>query len=206
MRKDPIVLAVKAGAGRYSVSFLEIIDWMLRLNEAERPGSVQELRDAISNLPTERTESDVASFVVHSDEFGIYLAFTDHPPSADLTVSLRLAPPGKYLVPSFGDTATYSETPQYIVLKRDTEGERIVFRIDEEIAHQILPGVEISLFSRDGRKVGLGVLPSKEASRLASEKSRRYSSLLIFGLAIINRVCSQLHSFGLPFGLLLMGL
>jgi len=44
---DPLKPAVEAGAGRYSQQLLEITDWMLRPNIADRPQSVDQIRDRL---------------------------------------------------------------------------------------------------------------------------------------------------------------
>jgi hypothetical protein len=47
LRNDPLVPAGKAAAGKYSPALLRTIDWMLAVNEADRPASTQEIRDAL---------------------------------------------------------------------------------------------------------------------------------------------------------------
>jgi serine/threonine protein kinase len=48
LRKDPLVPAATAAAGKYDAALLRTIDWMLRLEERERPASVQEIRAALA--------------------------------------------------------------------------------------------------------------------------------------------------------------
>ncbi|MDM8565919.1 serine/threonine protein kinase [Candidatus Halobeggiatoa sp. HSG11] len=43
--KDPMIPAVKVGAGRYSRSLLLAIDWALQLSEEDRPQTVEQWRD-----------------------------------------------------------------------------------------------------------------------------------------------------------------
>ena len=47
LRKDPLVPAVVAGAGKYDGVLLRTIDWMLKIDEAERPVSVAQVREAL---------------------------------------------------------------------------------------------------------------------------------------------------------------
>ena len=44
---DPLVSAVEAGKGQYSDSLLQIIDWMLRPNIADRPQDINAIRDRL---------------------------------------------------------------------------------------------------------------------------------------------------------------
>ena len=48
LRKDPLVPAVVAGAGKYDDGLLRTIDWMLMIDEAARPASVAQVRQALS--------------------------------------------------------------------------------------------------------------------------------------------------------------
>lgn len=54
---DKLKPAVRAFAGRYSHQLLEIIDWCLKMDQMERPQTVQELLDAFSQpVPTPTEE------------------------------------------------------------------------------------------------------------------------------------------------------
>lgn len=46
---DPMKAAVKVGKGKYSESFLEVIDWMLAVYAKDRPQSVKEVLDRLVN-------------------------------------------------------------------------------------------------------------------------------------------------------------
>ena len=48
LRNDPLVPAVVAGAGKYDEALLRTIDWMLKIDEADRPASVAQVREALS--------------------------------------------------------------------------------------------------------------------------------------------------------------
>ena len=71
LRNDPMVPAVKAAAGQYAPSLLRTIDWMLTLDEAERPAAASEIRSALeggrikrpSSLMTGKTIAAAASLV-----------------------------------------------------------------------------------------------------------------------------------------------
>src|SRR5581483_4976189 len=52
LRNDPIIPASKAAAGKYNPELLGTIDWMLSIEEANRPGSVQFVRDRLEPSPT----------------------------------------------------------------------------------------------------------------------------------------------------------
>ncbi|HEY7297545.1 MAG TPA: serine/threonine-protein kinase [Xanthobacteraceae bacterium] len=48
IRSDVLVPAVKAARGKYSSSLLQAIDWMLAIEEGDRPASAQQVRDALA--------------------------------------------------------------------------------------------------------------------------------------------------------------
>jgi hypothetical protein len=60
LRKDPLVPAEIAGAKKYSRPLLQTIDWMLALNEAERPASTQQVRDALGGRIKSRRRGKLA--------------------------------------------------------------------------------------------------------------------------------------------------
>ena len=49
LRKDPLIPATIAAAGKYDPALLGTIDWMLKLEERERPASVAEVRAGLSS-------------------------------------------------------------------------------------------------------------------------------------------------------------
>jgi hypothetical protein len=67
LRNDPMVPAVKAAAGKYTPALLRTIDWMLALDEADRPASAAEVRKALgggrikASAKTTRTAAIAAS-------------------------------------------------------------------------------------------------------------------------------------------------
>ncbi len=48
LRDDPLIPASEAVAGAYSANLLRTIDWMLEINDTDRPASVAEVRDALT--------------------------------------------------------------------------------------------------------------------------------------------------------------
>jgi serine/threonine protein kinase len=48
LRKDPLVPATEVGKGKYDAALLRTIDWMLKIDEAERPAAVEQVRDGCS--------------------------------------------------------------------------------------------------------------------------------------------------------------
>jgi len=50
LRNDPLVPAAKAASGSYSRGLLSTIDWMLKIDEADRPHSVQAVRERIASV------------------------------------------------------------------------------------------------------------------------------------------------------------
>ena len=63
LRKDPLVPAVVAAEGRFTPNLLRAIDWMMRIDEAERPASVAIFRGALAagDIPGPARRSPVAS-------------------------------------------------------------------------------------------------------------------------------------------------
>jgi hypothetical protein len=51
LRKDPLIPAVTAGAGEYNEALLRSIDWMLKVDETDRPASVAQVREALLGGP-----------------------------------------------------------------------------------------------------------------------------------------------------------
>jgi serine/threonine protein kinase len=56
--RDKVKPAVRAHAGRYSRQLLEAIDWCLRLNQMERPQTVQELLDFLNQPAAAQTNTE----------------------------------------------------------------------------------------------------------------------------------------------------
>jgi hypothetical protein len=54
LRKDPLVPAVKAAAGQYDPVLLQTIDWMLEVNEADRPASAAQIAKALEGAGRRR--------------------------------------------------------------------------------------------------------------------------------------------------------
>lgn len=54
LRNDPLVPAAKAAAGKYDRALLQTINWMLEVNEADRPASVNAIRDTLMNTGRRR--------------------------------------------------------------------------------------------------------------------------------------------------------
>lgn len=49
LRKDPLQPASEAAAGKFGAGLLGAIDWMLQVDEADRPHSVEQLREALAS-------------------------------------------------------------------------------------------------------------------------------------------------------------
>ncbi len=63
LRADPIVPATKAAAGDYTVGLLRTIDWMLRVNEVDRPASVASVRQALTTAGPRRRSALIVSLI-----------------------------------------------------------------------------------------------------------------------------------------------
>jgi serine/threonine protein kinase/C-terminal processing protease CtpA/Prc len=58
LRKDPLIPAVVAGAGKYDEALLRTIDWMLKIDEEDRPVSVAQVREALRGGPVAEAGSE----------------------------------------------------------------------------------------------------------------------------------------------------
>jgi serine/threonine protein kinase len=63
LRKDPLVPAVVAGAGKYDEALLRTIDWMLQIDEADRPTSVAQVREALRGGPIAEAGPEISRHI-----------------------------------------------------------------------------------------------------------------------------------------------
>jgi serine/threonine protein kinase len=59
LRKDPLVPATEAGKEKYDIALLRTIDWMLKIDEAERPASVEQVREALQGKAGSNNEVQI---------------------------------------------------------------------------------------------------------------------------------------------------
>ncbi|WP_164599379.1 protein kinase domain-containing protein [Rhizobium ruizarguesonis] len=174
LRKDMMVPATTAAAGKFSPDLLKIIDWMLRVDEAERPASVTILRRAlegegIRDAPTTPDGPRIEGVTAIPAGSGkVHLAFTGSIGADVLEIAFRVTPPGRYLDPSEANRVVWSDTPRYHSISRVRDAATPLFEVGPDLAQAIATGTLVSIESRDGFiKAGTtwpGELPAKPVS------------------------------------------
>jgi hypothetical protein len=91
LRKDPLVPAVVAAAGKYDEALLRTIDWMLKIDEEERPGSVAQAREALRGVAIAEVGRDAkAQAPVPSDASFIQPSGTARPSSRGRGIAIAI--------------------------------------------------------------------------------------------------------------------
>ncbi len=60
LRNDPLIPATKTAARQYDPALLRTIDWMLEVNEADRPASAEQVREGLKNTGRKRARLPTA--------------------------------------------------------------------------------------------------------------------------------------------------
>jgi serine/threonine protein kinase len=186
LRKDPLIPAIEAGAGKYDPGLLRTIDWMLKINESARPGSVAQVQAAlllpsgsvpVSASPGGKTAS---SFKVLSGAKGSALIILDPSvPGEVIEASLEVSPPGSFLGPG---NSGWSSTPSELRFeKADGAGGQTGFRVPAEIVRRIPAGATVTLSSRDGLIEATASWPRVRASVPAWIRPTAAAAVLIAG-------------------------
>jgi serine/threonine protein kinase len=152
LRKDILVPARTAAEGKYSPALLGAIDWMLKIDEAERPVSVSVLREALQSgvIPGDTAPPSVSSVTMKLGVNGSTLLEFDRPIAADvLELAFQLASSGDYLAPS-ENKAQWSKTPHYFAVNRVSGSSGNLFEVASGIGRHLPPGAEVTISSRDG--------------------------------------------------------
>jgi serine/threonine protein kinase len=153
LRNDPYVPAATAARGRFDETFLHTIDRMLRIEETERPASVDEVRRMLSGEVPRARPPDAPRLVdLTPAAGGLMLLQFDRPiESEQLELSLFAAPPGDYLSPSVNQTTSWLKAPHYFRFPRSkASADRRVFEIPREIAQHVDNQAKVTIASRDG--------------------------------------------------------
>ena len=100
LRSDPLVPAKEAAKGKYDPQLLATIDWMLQVDEAQRPSSVAEIYRML-DTPFEAASGDEAKSppdftVSESDGETLHFAFNASIGADKVDVAFMATPPGNY--------------------------------------------------------------------------------------------------------------
>lgn len=152
LRKDPLTPAIQSTEGRFDDALLRAIDWMLCIDEADRPQSVAALRPAfrstgiIETAPNSRAEP----LGVTKVQDGYILDVGTRVEADLLELAFRVTPPDRYIGRSVGERIDWQDQPHYFSLFRaenDTTGRRFLLR--ENIGSHFPREVQIVVSSRD---------------------------------------------------------
>lgn len=219
LRKDPVMPATVAAAGKFDPSFLKIIDWMLQIDEARRPESVEVLRQAIESglLPEEAEDAakvvpppPSSHTVVHvsKGQAGTAVLQFEKALKADiLDLAFRVTPPGQYLSRTSTGKAGWSDQPQYVSLDRlHGSEERTSYALDADMATAIPAGADVEISSNDSFiKARTAWIGAPEPTAVAAGNNNRLLkivvALLLFGVtaavamnldAVGDQACARL--------------
>jgi hypothetical protein len=116
LRKDSVVPAAVAVEGRFTSNLLRAIDWMMRIDEAERPASVAALRAALGegDVAEQTARSAIESVnIVGAIGGRIRFDFSEPIRSDILEVAVFVEPPGSYATISESGGLGWSCQPHY---------------------------------------------------------------------------------------------
>jgi serine/threonine protein kinase/uncharacterized membrane protein len=154
LRADPLVPAAIAACDNYGPALLETIDWMLKVDEEQRPASIQAVRNALqgrSNSPRTAYETSQAPVkVVPANSGQVALVFEQQIAADVLELAFFVEPPGNYLNPSTDHGSIWTNKPYYISLNR-SEGDRsgTSFLVDAESVSRISGRARVTVSSED---------------------------------------------------------
>ncbi|MGU3480163.1 protein kinase domain-containing protein, partial [Methylobacterium sp. D48H] len=155
LRNDPLVPASELAAGRYDDALLRTIDWMMRIDEAERPSSVQSVRDALagSSIPQGSTSLRISDVSITAGQAGHTKLAFKHPIEGNtLELAFKNVGSGEYLAPADGKTGIWQPSPHYFSISRVyDEAGHTVFGVGPEVSTRMANQTSIAIVSRDGK-------------------------------------------------------
>jgi TPR repeat protein/serine/threonine protein kinase len=188
LRHDPLVPAAVAAAGGYDAALLGTIDWMLRIDEAERPASVSAVREALaSGLARQPAWRTSASLTLKLAGAGRVLLELPESIRADvLELAFFATPPGQYLTPSLGGKPAWRKQPHYLEVYR-TEGAagHASFEVSAEVVSAIPAQAQVTICSADGFIRGSTVWPKQEEIKLPQRRWSIAAALAMFVLIVL---------------------
>jgi serine/threonine protein kinase len=196
LRHDRLVPASVAAVGRYDAALLGTIDWMLRIDEAERPASVQAVRAALASgqAPEQDRQKSTLSLTIKPAGAGRVLIELPESVHADwLELAFFVTPPGRYLTPSLGGRPVWRNQAYYFEVYR-TAGEagHATFEVGSEIVSAIAAQAQVTISSAYGFIHGSSIWP---AHPVAEKPKRRWA--LAAALMILALIALPAAGFGL---------
>ena len=166
LRKDPLVPATVAAAGKYDAGLLGIIDWMVEVDEANRPESAAQIRAALAaghapsghapSAPSGAVAAETVSAAPTSVEVtkgaggAAILGFSKESRADILDLAVHATPPGRYLTRAGTGQTSWSSEPHYLSLERaGPEAGRAAYVLDATLVAAIPPGARVEISSSD---------------------------------------------------------
>ena len=166
LRKDPLVPATVAAAGKYDAGLLGIIDWMVEVDEANRPESAAQIRAALAaghapsghapSAPSGAVAAETVSAAPTSVEVtkgaggAAILGFSKESRADILDLAVHATPPGRYLTRAGTGQTSWSSEPNYLSLERaGPEAGRAAYVLDATLVAAIPPGARVEISSSD---------------------------------------------------------
>ncbi len=199
LRNDPLIPASRVSPPEYSRDFLEVIDYMLRIEEVERPSSVEEVRDALGFSSKAETTSfasieaggreEANTGAVTADTSGdadivsgarpVWLAegktagfeFAADVPADEIEVSFLRVSTGLYLSCSEAGQVGWERDECFFFLPRQGDVKQRTFVIPEELVDEVPPGEEVRIASSDRYIDAVTSWPSGQSGRASSGPS-----------------------------------
>jgi len=188
LRKDTLVPAATAAAGKYTVELLQTIDWMMRIDEAERPRSAGAIRERLlkgGNATATIGPPKIDKVRIASISSGrVDLIFVE-PPSADvLELSFFATPPGKYLAPH-ADRAVWSDRPHYFSVYKTSDKSAHFLCEAESAINAIASGAQVKIASQDGFIAATTSWPQITPIAASPKQSHKQLAAVLGALALL---------------------
>lgn len=192
LRRDPLVPAVEAAAGKYPEDLLRAIDWMMQVNEEDRPVSAEEARQGLKGaIPSaggapvgQRPLREVPLVIRSTGPRTFALAFDTETRADEIEVSLKAMPTGRYLSPGAGE-GSWGAEPYLFALPRDPAADKPTFLVSGEFLKAVVPGTAVVASTADGHLLGTALWPEPVAAPVVAggkgRKAALAALLLLFG-------------------------
>ena len=158
LKSDPLVPAETIGAGRFGTKLLAIIDWMLRVEEADRPASVSAIREALisGNVPLRSLSATSHAVSLSQNANGqVLLAMEGENGEQSIEVSFYSSPPAAYAARLADGSIVWRKEPHYFLLQPFGSSDGLTtFSLYSYLAHSISAGASVALADRHGKFIG----------------------------------------------------
>lgn len=199
LRNDPLVPAGVAAEGKYSAALLCVIDWMLQVDEAKRPGSVQAVREALASgrAPEQAEQKSTLSMTIKPAGPGRVLIELPGSIHADvLELSFFVTPPDQYLTPSLSGKPVWRNQPHYLeVYRSEGAAGHASFEVGAEIVNAIPAQAHVTISSADGFVHGSAIWSGTPAVVAADKPKRRWP--MAAAAAVLAVVVLSIAGYGL---------